>query len=261
MSLSGLVPIRNGLRLDYCFQEAIKSLLPVCDEVVVSDGESDDGTQELLREWATREPKIKLCVYPWPNPVAKIDFFVDWIQYGRSHCSCTHVCMLDGDEVLDERSYRTVRHYAKESPTYTLKFKRLNFWRDAKHLIPHGQCLGHEVVRLIPQHMWLPSDGAHPLGAETVAAAHPSPPRGVIYHYGFLRRPAAYFAKSKELHGMFFGTYDKRLTDAEANTKEGGNWMEKIADVEWTERLVPYDDPHHPAVARDWLRSRGYSVA
>lgn len=257
MSLSGLVPIRNGLSLDYCFQEAIQSLLPVCDEVVVADGESDDGTQELLREWATRESKLKLCVYPWPNPVGQIDFFVEWIQYGRRHCCSTHICMLDGDEILHEDSYDAVLEYARRKPAHTLRCRRLNFWKDHRHLIPPGVCLGHEVIRLAPQSMWLPSDGAHPLGVDAVMMAVNS--RIQIFHYGFLRRPDAYFAKSKLLHGFFFGTYDDRLTQAEAATAGGGNWMTAIKSVEWTDRLVPFDGTH-PKVAHEWLRSHGYSL-
>lgn len=259
MSLSGLVLIRNGLELDYCFREAIESLLPVCEEVVVSDGESTDGTQELIRDWQAKEPKIKLCIYKWPNPKADVDFYVDWIQQGRHHCQGTHLCHLDADEVLDERNYSSVLKYAKEGPNNTLRCKRLNFWRDAQTLIPPGVCLGHEVIRLAPQPMWLPSDGIHPLGGDAVMMAKDS--RITIYHYGFLRRTVAYFEKSKRLHGYFFGTYDERLKKAEEVTKDGGNWMSAIENVEWTQRLVPYDDPHHPAVARDWLRSRGYSIA
>lgn len=160
--------------------------------------------------------------------------------------------------MLDERNYSSVLKYAKEGPNNTLRCKRLNFWRDAQTLIPPGVCLGHEVIRLAPQPMWLPSDGIHPLGGDAVMMAKDS--RITIYHYGFLRRTVAYFEKSKRLHGYFFGTYDERLKKAEEVTKDGGNWMSAIENVEWTQRLVPYDDPHHPSVARDWLRSRGYSV-
>jgi glycosyltransferase involved in cell wall biosynthesis len=257
MSLSGLVLIRDGLTLDYCFREAIESLLPVCDEVVVSDGESSDGTQELIRNWQNREPKLKLCVYKWPYPKANIEFYVDWIQQGREHCQGTHIIHLDADEVLDEHSYDAVLEYSRAAPSHTLRCRRLNFWRNHTHLIPPGVCLGHEVVRLAPQNLWLPSDGAHPNGAEAVMMAVNS--RIQIFHYGFLRRPDAYFAKSKLLHGFFFGGYDKRLADVETAMYTLGvkNWMDSIEGVEWIDRLVPYDGPH-PVVAHQWLRQHGF---
>jgi hypothetical protein len=62
MTLGGLVCIRNGFRLGYCFVEAVQSLLPICDEVVICDCDSDDGTGEVyIREWAHKEPKLTIC--------------------------------------------------------------------------------------------------------------------------------------------------------------------------------------------------------
>lgn len=255
MSLGGNVCIRNGDTLDYPWRESVQSLLPVCDVVVACDGGSTDGTLEELKTWCEREPKLKLCEYPWPNPKGDIDFWVNWLNYCREHIPCTHQIQLDADEILDERSYRAVQYYNRDSPRHTLRCKRLNFWRDQKHLIPYGVCLADTVVRLAPQEMWLPSDGPHPRGSEAVQAAIDS--HIVIFHYGFLRRRAAYFEKSKQLHGFFFNGYDQRLIDAEKDTEHGGNWMDKIKNVEWTERLVPYDG-HHPKIAHQWLKDRNY---
>ncbi len=261
MSLSGLVLIRNGISLDYCFRESIASLLPVCDEVVVSDGESEDGTQEFIRDWVAKEPKIKLCVYKWPHPSGHIEFYVDWIQQGRMHCKGTHICHLDADEILDERSYRAVRYYNRDGPKHTLWCKRLNFWRDHKHLIPEGVCCSHRVVRLAPQSMWLPSDGPHPKGHEAISNAEPS--NVVIFHYGFLRRKEAFFKKARALQSYFFNSYDPRLVDVERllildGERTHKNWMQEV-DLEWKDNLVPYDG-HHPEIIKPWLTERGMPV-
>lgn len=259
MSLGGNVCVRDGNRLDYCWKEAIESLLPVVDVCVVCDGGSTDGTLEEIKSWCEREPKLQLCCYPWTDPKADIEFWVNWLNYAREHVPCTHVIQLDADEVLDEHSYRSVRKYAEREPNNTVRCQRLNFWKDHRHLIPPGVCLGHEVVRLAPQEMWLPSDGAHPKGSDAILMAVNSSIR--IFHYGFLRRPDAYFAKSKLLHGYFFGGYDKRLADVETAMYTLGvdNWMDAIKDVEWTNRLVPYDG-EHPVVAHHWLKAHGYTL-
>jgi glycosyltransferase involved in cell wall biosynthesis len=47
-TLAGILCIRNGLKLDYCFREAGQSLLGVCDEVVICDSDSDDGTRQIM---------------------------------------------------------------------------------------------------------------------------------------------------------------------------------------------------------------------
>ena len=46
--VSGLTIIRNGVRLNYPFIEAIRSALSICDEYIVVAGDSDDETLEAL---------------------------------------------------------------------------------------------------------------------------------------------------------------------------------------------------------------------
>lgn len=245
--------IRNGLELDYCFRECIESILPVCDEVVVCDGQSTDGTQECIRDWMRKEPRIKLCVYPWKNPKGDITFFTDWINHAREHLTSDWHIQMDADEVLCDSGHTYLHQFLKEehSPV-SLWCNRLNFWKDTQHLIPHGVCLSHRVVRVAPTSVWMPSDGPDPRGAEIIKMAINSPL--VIGHYGFLRKRDAYFAKSRALHGYFFDTYDPRLEQAEASQ---GNWMDNIQGVEWKSRLLHYDGPH-PTVIHKWLRERGY---
>ncbi len=260
MSLGGNVCIRDGNKLDYCWRECIQSLLPVCDLVVVCDGGSTDDTLEEIRAWCEREPKLRLCCYDWPNPKGDIDFWVNWLNTCREHIPCTHQIQLDADEILDEHSYHAVRRYADDGQRHTLRCKRLNFWRDHRHLIPPGVCCGHEVVRLAPIDMWLPSDGAHVKGETAVREAVDSPIQ--IFHYGFLRKREAFFEKAKALQSYFFDGYDQRLVDVERKLiLEGenakGNWMQEIDGIEWKDNLIPYDGPH-PPVAHHWLKERGY---
>jgi len=47
--LAGVCFIRKGIDLDYCFESAIKSMQAVCDTVIVTYCESDDGTLEALQ--------------------------------------------------------------------------------------------------------------------------------------------------------------------------------------------------------------------
>lgn len=267
MTLGGNVCIRNGLSLDYCFQQAIESLLPVCESVTVCDGQSDDGTQEVIREWMTREPKIKLCVYPWPNPKADVNFWTDWINFARGHIREDFEIQLDADEVLHESSYPLIQQFKNQTrpgQRVSLWMRRYNFWQDAQHLIPTGVCCSDRVVRMAPQSTWLPSDGPDARGAEATAMAVDSGCE--IFHYGFLRKPDAFFRKAKALQSYFFGSYDDRLAEAERElilagekSGDGGNWMRDIKGVEWVERLVPFKGTH-PSVARQWLTERGYAI-
>jgi hypothetical protein len=44
MKVSGFTFIRNAIKYDYPIVEAIQSILPLCDEVVVAVGNSEDET-------------------------------------------------------------------------------------------------------------------------------------------------------------------------------------------------------------------------
>ncbi len=239
--------------MDYCWRQSIQSLLPVCDQVVVCDGQSTDGTQEEIREWVKREPKLALCVYEWPFPHHDPDFWVKWLNYSREHLQTDYHLQLDADEILSEESYAEVLEH-KKRPPHSVWCERLNFYRDHRHLIPHGWALGHRVVRMAPQRVWLPSDGSHPKGHEAITMARES---GIkIFHYNWLRKREPYFEKERQLLQMFFNAVDPRMTEAEKTT---GNWMTQIKNVEWINSLIPYNGAH-PPVIHSWLRERGYDI-
>ena len=63
MKISGFTIIRNAIINDYPALEAIKSILPVVDEMIVSVGKSEDDTEELIRSIGS--PKIKIVQSEW----------------------------------------------------------------------------------------------------------------------------------------------------------------------------------------------------
>lgn len=251
-TLGGNVVVRNGNELDFCWRESVRSLLPVCDVVSVCDGESTDGTQEEIREWMKTEPKIVLCVWPWPEPKGDADWFVKWINYNREHVKADWQIQLDADEVLHEKSYDELRKFI-ETPNRSAVCTRYNYWMDDRHTIMDGICLGKRVVRVAPQPMWLASDGYHPLGEK---AASISVPTGIeIHHYGFIRKREQFFKKERLLQNYFFNSYDPRLEAVEAKP---GNWMEDPSVGDYCGNLDAFTGTH-PALMKTWLNERGYA--
>src|SRR5579863_2133626 len=155
MTLGGSVPIRNGIILDYCFREAVESLLPICDKVIICDCDSTDGTREFVDEWAARESKLVVANFPWTNPSGTTDWWPTFLNYSRQHLPTDHFIHLDGDEVLHEDDYEKIKSAAERRSV--LFFKRLNFWRDAKHVIPDGVCCGTKVLRMAGTNQPIPS--------------------------------------------------------------------------------------------------------
>lgn len=248
MTLGGSICIRNGNELDYCFVQAIESLLPICDVVSVCDIESTDGTQELLREWCQRDSRIRLCVHPWTDPQGDPGWWPAVLNYARQHCPADYFIHLDADEVLHEDDYGLIKDAAlRGAPKFC---KRLNFWKDGYHLIPDGVCCGTEVLRMAPTNCPIPSDYPYGPAEPTQKVAQPSDIR--IFHYGFLRAPQAFFRKARVVEKIWVNDYDRRLEAAE---KFEGNWMEMPGVTGWENGLVKYDGTH-PKVIHDWLKER-----
>ena len=63
MFVSGFTFIRQAIRFDYPIVEAIESILPLCDEVIVAVGKGADGTRELVE--STNSPKVKIVDTVW----------------------------------------------------------------------------------------------------------------------------------------------------------------------------------------------------
>ena len=58
MKVAGFTFIRNATLYDYPVVEAIRSILPLCDEVVVAVGRSDDDTRARIAQ--IDHPKIRI---------------------------------------------------------------------------------------------------------------------------------------------------------------------------------------------------------
>lgn len=263
ISIGGNVSIRNGNTLDYCWREAVESLLPVCDTVTICDGESDDGTWEDILVWARREPRIRTLRYSWPPAsIGTSEFWTDWLNYTREHVQEDYHLQLDGDEVLCPTAIPTLSWFKQilnPSDRVSLQFERLNFWRDARHIAPHGKLCGNHVIRFAPRDAWLPSDAPHPKAEATVGMVRIPEHQLFIFHYGFLRKREAFFEKAAKCRYYFCGTQFINREDPRITAVRGkpGNWMEQITGIDWTKQLLPFDGQHPPQMI-PWLRERGY---
>ena len=126
MKVCGFTFVRNGIKFDYPFAEAIRSILPLCDEVIVAVGESDDNTLERVR---SIDPKIKVIETIWDETIRQggvvfasetnkafqaIPAEYDWAFY------------IQGDEVIHEK-YLPVIKKAMEDNLQNEKVEGLLF--------------------------------------------------------------------------------------------------------------------------------------
>ena len=69
MRVAGFTFVSNAVRLDFPIVPAIRSILPLCAEVVVNVGPSSDDTLELIR--GIDDPRIRIIHGAWDNSLGR----------------------------------------------------------------------------------------------------------------------------------------------------------------------------------------------
>jgi len=65
MFVSGFTIARNVVKADYPIKEAVFSILPLCDEMIIAVGRSDDDTLAYIKSFDS--PKIKIIETVWDD--------------------------------------------------------------------------------------------------------------------------------------------------------------------------------------------------
>ena len=110
MKVSGFTFIRNAIRYDYPVVEAIRSILPLCDNFVVALGNSDDGTRELI---SSIDPtKIRIIDSIWDDTLregGRVLALETDKAYRAIDSDCDWAFYIQGDEVVHEKYLDTIR--------------------------------------------------------------------------------------------------------------------------------------------------------
>jgi glycosyltransferase involved in cell wall biosynthesis len=117
-TISGYTTTLNCNKHNYPWRQTIRSLLGFCDEVVVVDGGSDDGTWSELQEWSSEEENLK--VYQQERDWSHKRFAVfDGAQkaVARSLCTKEFCWQMDCDEVVDDDHFHLIKGISKNFPS------------------------------------------------------------------------------------------------------------------------------------------------
>ena len=242
--VSGFTLARNAIKLDFPVEASIRSILPLCDEVVVNVGRSEDDTLELIR--AIDDPRIRIIESEW-------DFGRGYhmlaVETQRAMRACRHPwgVYIQADEVLHEDGIDELRNtlagYDPDPGVEGLLVRYRHFYGTPDYLGTRRRWYRREVrlLRLDPAldvRSHKDAQGFR-VGPDLrrirvkLTGAH-------VHHYGWAR-PDPALAEKNRMHralysGATFGTGSK-------------------IDLPWEPGIRRFTGTH-PAVVQSWVEQR-----
>ncbi|HZK06913.1 MAG TPA: hypothetical protein VFC92_01815 [Bacteroidales bacterium] len=247
MNVSGFTIIRNGEKFDYPFTESIRSVLPLCDVMVVAVGNSEDRTREIIEK--IDSPKIKIIDTVWDDNLreggrvlavetdkakAALPANTDWAIY------------IQADEVLHEKDYPAIRNAMEQNLNDKrvdgLLFDHLNFYGSFDY-IADSRKWSYKQIRIIRNEPAITSfrdaisfmKNGKRLNVKKIDAA--------VYHYGWVRRPDAMQQKMETFNKMWHDDQWMEQNFEKADTFDYTN-IDSLAHFEGS----------HPAVMLDRIK-------
>lgn len=254
MKVSGFTFIRNAIRYQFPVLECVRSVLPMVDEFVVAVGDSDDGTEDLVR--SIDDERIVVVPSRW-NPNLRTGGYVLAQQTNVALFSCTGTwaVYIQGDEAIHERDHghlrKVMEKYAEDDRIESLSLHRMHFVGDYRTVYEPADDL---CVRIVKPHRFVLSRGdaagftVHPKFKErgrritTVDTGTP------IFHYMDIRTPEGYLAKNTASHLLW----------QEHGPRGVPSFDEHFHDA-YARRLLKRYDGTHPAPLRERIAGHSYS--
>ncbi len=244
--LTGITWAYNAISQDYCLSESVASLKEFCDEVVVLDAGSTDGTSELIKTFQDKHTRIILCDNEeWKSQHGKykLSYFTnkaieqvntDWI-----YCQ-------QADEITHEKSYEWIKK-AIEVNAEGYLISRINLWNtpyEQLNVTLDRMPCSPQIVRLAKAKYRAYDD------AESLDCFASDMFVGMIkmYHMGFVRKKQAHREKIIHMQKEVFGflNYDAKLD--QCDTFDPKLWF---SDND----LKPIDEPL-PEIIQEWAKIR-----
>jgi hypothetical protein len=208
MKIVGFTIVRNAIIYDYPIVEAISSILPLCSEVVVAVGKSDDNTLQLVK--SIDKDKIRIIETVWNDSLREggrvlaietdkafqaISTDADWCFY------------IQADEVVHERYHTTIKHeiekYKNDKSVDGLLFNYKHFYGSYDYVGESWNWYRREI-RIVRNNKdvfsYRDAQGFRKKPNEKLSVKLIN---AFIYHYGWVRDPRAMQSKQRAFSGLY----------------------------------------------------------
>lgn len=222
MKVAGFTFIRNAVKLDYPIIEAVRSILPLCDYVVVAVGQSDDDTLKLIQSIDSQ--KIRIIETVWDDTlrqsgaVLAVETNKAFDAVGDDADWCIYI---QGDECLHEKFLPTVKiameRWQNDANTEGLLFKYRHFYGSYDY-IGTSRLWYRNEVRIIKNDKQIRSyrdaQGFRKNGQKLKVRQMDA----YIHHYGWVRHPQAQQLKQLNMNRLWHS--DEEVKERVPNVEE-----------------------------------------
>jgi glycosyltransferase involved in cell wall biosynthesis len=245
VNVSGFTIVRNAERLDFPVEASVRSILDICDEVVVNVGRSDDRTLEIVRSMA--DPRIRVLETVWDFARGESVLRDETLRAMRA-CKHPWGIYIQADEVLHEQGAPRLRD-AVQAAAADPRIEGLVV--NYRHIFgdPGTEAINRRWYRREVRAVRLdPAVGIEPYRDAQGFRVGPDQRKvrarlveADMFHYGWLRSAAALNAR---------GEVDRSLYPGRRVAPAGHG-----AVLRWFPGLRPFRGSH-PRVAQAWVASR-----
>jgi hypothetical protein len=209
--VSGFTFVRDAVRLSYPAVPAIRSILPLVDELVVNVGVSSDGTLDLVR--TIDDPRLVVFESEW-DPALKAGGAILAQQTDLALARCTGDVGLyvQADEAMHEDDHPRVRQMLErlhaEQAAEGLLFDYLHFY-GSYHTVGVARRWYRREVRAVKLgrgvRSWRDAQGFRVGPGEGARKLRVLPAGARMYHYGWVRPPSAQMEKIADFQRWYHG--------------------------------------------------------
>ena len=206
MKVSGFTIIRNGVLYAYPFKESILSILPLCDEMIINVGKSDDNTLEVIE--SINDKKVNLFESEWNMDLTGGRVLSVETNKALKKCSGDWCFYIQGDEVLHEKYYDIIKSsmikYQKVKKVEGLRFRYEHFYGSYDYVQDNYRNWYIRETRVIRNDENIVSwgdamDFRHKDGSRLFSKDI----KAEIYHYGWVRPPDTLIKKRKDFEKLY----------------------------------------------------------
>ena len=254
MKVTGFTFIRNAVKFDYPIVEAIKSILPLCDNFIVAVGKSDDGTLDLIQN--IDKQKIKTIETIWDDsPEMKIGGKVFALETDKAFQAIPEdsdwAFYIQGDEVIHEKYldniYASMERWKDNKLVDGLLFKYLHFYGSYDY-IGISPKWNPDEIRVIKNNKAIYSyRDAQGFRKDNNKKLNVKPVDAYVHHYGWVKEPKTMMKKVKNAYSFY--------KDKELPVEKFTNQMFNFSSID---ALGPFTDTH-PQVMKGRIERKNWN--